>query len=228
MTDTVIDDLAAEMEMDPYDMFEKNLDLVGADSNEKDVYRRGIYAEEMQVAAKLMDWKGKWQPRGEWTEGTEKHGLGMALHTWGGRAGRAMCTVRVRPDGTIESMAGTQDLGTGTRTAIAITLAETFGIPISKVKVNIGTSKYPACGGSGGSTTIGGVTGPHRRAALNGLWKIFDKVAGQVQSGRPTHWRPSTVKWSAATRRSAPGKTRRGSLARWAWKSPAKALKTMV
>ena len=179
LTDTVIDDLAAEMEMDPYDMFEKNLDLVGSDSNEKDVYRRGIYADEMKVAAQLMDWKGKWKPRGEWTEGNEKHGLGMALHTWGGRAGRATCTVRVRPDGTIESMAGTQDLGTGTRTAIAITLAETFGVPLSKVKVNIGTSKYPVCGGSGGSTTIGGVTGPHRRAALAALWKIFDKVAAK-------------------------------------------------
>jgi xanthine dehydrogenase YagR molybdenum-binding subunit len=31
--------------------------------------------------------------------------------------------------------------------------------------------------GSGGSTTIGGVSGPNRRAALDALWKIFDLVA---------------------------------------------------
>src|SRR5262249_54381442 len=31
--------------------------------------------------------------------------------------------------------------------------------------------------GSGGSTTVGGVTGPNRRAALQALWTIFDKVA---------------------------------------------------
>lgn len=179
LTDTAIDDLAAEMEMDPYDFFLNNLDLVGSDSNEKDVYRRGLYAAELEIAAKLMDWKGKWQGRGKWSEGTEKHGLGLALHTWGGRAGGGKCTVRIRPDGTVESMSGTQDLGTGTRTAIGITLAETFGIPLSKVKVNIGTSKYPACGGSGGSTTIGGVTGPHRRAGLEALWKIFDLVANK-------------------------------------------------
>src|SRR3954471_20727725 len=78
-------------------------------------------------------------------------------------------------------MAGTQDLGTGTRTAIAVVLAETFGIPLSKVKVNIGTSKYPACGGSGGSTTIGGISGPHRRAALEALWKIFDLAAAKYK-----------------------------------------------
>lgn len=181
LTDTVIDDLAAEMEMDPYDMFEKNLDLVGSDANAKDVYRRGVYAEEMKIAAKLMDWKAKWKGRGKWTEGNEQHGIGMALHTWGGRAGGGKCTVRVRPDGSVEAMSGTQDLGTGTRTAIAIVLAETFGIPLSKVKVNIGTSKYPACGGSGGSTTIGGVSGPHRRAALEALWKIFDLVAAKYK-----------------------------------------------
>lgn len=213
LTDTAIDDLAAEMEMDPYDLFLKNLDLVGSDANPKDVYRRSVYADEMAIAARLMDWKGLWKPRGLWTEGHEKHGLGMGLHTWGGRAGGGKCTVRIRPDGTVETMAGTQDLGTGTRTVIAITLAETFGIPLSKVKVNIGSSKYPACGGSGGSTTVGGVSGPHRRAGLQALWKIFDLVAakhkvdaaslsavdGQIKSGDKT-----VCSWEEAARLTAP------------------------
>ena len=168
LTDTAIDDLAAELEMDPLDVFKANLDLT---------WNPEIYAGEIDVGAELMDWKNLWQPRGEWEEGGELHGLGMAIHTWGGRAGPGNCTVRVNRDGTVETFAGTQDLGTGTKTVIAMTLAETFGVPLSKVKVNIGSSKYPACGGSGGSTTVGGVSGPHRRAALNALWQIFDLVA---------------------------------------------------
>lgn len=170
LTDTVFDDVAAELEMDPLDLFKANLDLT---------WDAKLYGDQIDVAAKLMDWKGLWKPRGEWTEGNEKHGLGMALHTWGGRAGGGNCIVRIKPDGTVEAMSGTQDLGTGTRTAIAIVLAETFGIPLEKVQVNIGSSKYPACGGSGGSTTIGGISGPYRRAGLAALWKIYDLVAAK-------------------------------------------------
>ncbi|QDU37829.1 Xanthine dehydrogenase molybdenum-binding subunit [Maioricimonas rarisocia] len=172
LTDTAIDDLAAELEMDPYDLFMKNLDLT---------WNPDLYRDEMEVAAKLMDWSGKWTPRGEGGDGPVKRGLGMALHTWGGRAGRGTCTVKVHPDGAVETFAGTQDLGTGTRTVIGITVAETFGIPLSSVNVNIGKSSYPVSGPSGGSTTVGGVSGPHRRAALEALWKIFDLVAAKYE-----------------------------------------------
>lgn len=178
LTDTAIDDLAHEMEMDSYEMFLKNLDLT---------WKPELYAAEMEIAAKLMDWKGKWHPRGKGdAQGSVKHGVGMALHTWGGRAGNGNCTVVVHPDGMVESFAGTQDLGTGTRTCIAQILAETFGLPMSGVRVNIGSSKYPSSGPSGGSTTIGGVSGPHRRAALEALWKIFDLVAAKHKTDDAT------------------------------------------
>lgn len=168
LTDTAIDDLAAELEMDPYDVFMQNLDLS---------WNPELYAGEMEVAARIMDWKNLWQPRGEWGDGPVKHGLGMAMHTWTGRAGQGNCNLRVNQDGTVEISAGTQDLGTGTRTILAIVIAEAFGIPLERVTVNIGTSRFPACGGSGGSTTVGGMSGPTQRAALAALWQIYDKVA---------------------------------------------------
>ncbi len=171
MTCTVIDDLASKLGMDSYDVFMKNLDQTG---------KPDVYKAEMEIAAKLIDWKKNWHPHGKDAgKGGMKRGLGMALHTWGGRAHAATCTVKVNPDGTVESTAGTQDIGTGTRTVIAIVLAETFGIPVEMVKVNIGSSQYPRSGPSGGSTTVGGVSGPNRRAALEALWKIFDLVAAK-------------------------------------------------
>ncbi len=169
MTCTVIDDLAAKLEMDSYDVFMKNLDQTP---------KADVYKAEMEIAAKLIDWKKNWHPHGKGeSKGGMKRGLGMALHTWGGRAHAGSCTVKVNPDGTVESTSGSQDIGTGTRTVIAIVLAETFGIPVEMVKVNIGSSKYPRSGPSGGSTTVGGVSGPNRRAGLEALWKIFDLVA---------------------------------------------------
>jgi len=173
LTDTAIDDLAAKLEMDSLDVFMKNLDKTN---------RPDVYAEELKIGAELIDWKAKWHLHGKGpSEGGWKRGLGLAMHTWGGRAHGASTTVKVHPDGTVESFGGSQDLGTGTRTVIAITLAETFGIPMSMVKVNIGTNKYPRSGPSGGSTTVGGVSGPNRRAALNALWQIYDLVAARYE-----------------------------------------------
>jgi xanthine dehydrogenase YagR molybdenum-binding subunit len=168
-TQTALDDLAAKMNMDSLAFFQKNLALTNLPH---------IYGPELELAAKLMDWKAKWHPRGE-GKGPKKRGIGLALHTWGGGAHASLCQMKVHPDGTVETFAGSQDIGTGTRTAIAIVAAETFGIPLSSVKVNIGTNKYPKSGPSGGSTTIGGVSGPTRRAAQTALWKIFDLVAAK-------------------------------------------------
>ncbi len=173
LTDTAIDDLAAKLGMDSLDVFMKNLDLTG---------RPEVYAEELKIGAELIDWKAKWHPHGKGAaDGGWKSGLGLAMHTWGGRAHSATTTVKVHADGTVESFGGSQDLGTGTRTVIAVTLAETFGIPLSMVKVNMGSNKYPRSGPSGGSTTVGGVSGPNRRAGLEALWQILDLVAKKYE-----------------------------------------------
>jgi len=173
LTDTAIDDVAAKLGKDSYDVFMTNL---------KYTPRPDVYAGEMKAGAKLIDWKAKWHAHGKGAaKNGVKSGLGMALHQWGGRAHAANCLLKVHPDGTVESNAGSQDLGTGTRTVIAITLAETFGLPVTAIKVNIGSNKYPRSGPSGGSTTVGGVSGPNRRAGLEALWKIFDLVAARYK-----------------------------------------------
>jgi xanthine dehydrogenase YagR molybdenum-binding subunit len=185
LTQTALDDLAAELKLDPLELFRKNLDLTwqATTNNAAD---KGVYAAELEIAARLMDWGAKWHPRGQAGDGPVKTGLGLALHTWGGAAGRGTCTVAVHPDGAVETFSGTQDLGTGNRTAIAIVVAESFGLPLSRVKVHIASSRYPVSGGSGGSTTIGGVSGPHRRACLKALGKLFDLVAAKHQVAAET------------------------------------------
>jgi xanthine dehydrogenase YagR molybdenum-binding subunit len=88
--------------------------------------------------------------------------------------------VTVHPDGIAEAKIATQDLGTGTRTVIAIVLADSLGLPLDSVKVSLGDSRYPASGGSGGSTTVGGVSSATRRAAQNLLVTLFEKAAPEL------------------------------------------------
>lgn len=178
MTHCAIDDLAWKMGKDSYDVFLANLEQAAGTGP----LLPETYKAEMEIAAKLIDWKKLWHPHGKDAgQGAVKRGLGMALHTWGGGAGGCACNVKIHADGSVESFVGSQDIGTGTRTVIAITLAETFGIPLAAVKVNLGSNKYPASAGSGGSITVGGVSGAHRRAAQDALWKILDLVADKYK-----------------------------------------------
>ena len=179
ITQTALDDLAATMGRDSYDVFEANLKAGNLDSQQQ----AEVYLAEMKRGAELMDWKAKWHPHGKGAaDGSVVDGLGMALHTWGGVANTSTCQLKIHPDGGVESFCGTQDLGTGTRTVCAMVLAETLGLKLEQVNVNIGSSKYPFSGASGGSTTVGAVSESHRRAGQDALAKIFDLAAKELET----------------------------------------------
>ena len=174
ITMSALEDLCARLGMDPVDFFLKNIELTAP--------RSKIYAEEIQKAAELMDWKKKWHPRGEPSPGPVKRGLGMSIHTWGGRGHASECDFTIYPDGSVVVKLCSQDLGTGTRTCIQIVAAETLGLPFDAVKVEIGDTRYPVSGGSGGSTTIGGVSSSTRRGAIDALNQLFAKVAPSLKA----------------------------------------------
>jgi xanthine dehydrogenase YagR molybdenum-binding subunit len=174
ITQTAYDDIAAKLGLDSYDVFLRNLPSVT--NNKAEVYR-----QEMEVAAKLMDWKAKWHPHGKGrATGSVVEGLGMAMHTWGGGAAACTCTIKIHPDGGVEAFLGSQDLGTGTRTVINMVVAETLGLPMNGVKVNIGSSQYPQANPSGGSITVGAVSEANRRGATAALNQLLDKVAPKL------------------------------------------------
>jgi xanthine dehydrogenase YagR molybdenum-binding subunit len=142
--------------------------------------REKVYAEELKIAADLIGYKSKAHPRGDKTPGPIKRGLGVSIHTWGGRGHPSECEVTINPDGSVEARIGTQDLGVGTRTAIDIVVAETLGLPLDAVKVFIGKNEYPQSGASGGSTTIGGISTSSRKAATNALNALIEAVAPKL------------------------------------------------
>ncbi len=168
LTMCAIEDLAAKLNMDPYDVFMKNLAYTP---------RENVYRAELEKANELMGWKQRWHPRGDKAEGVIKRGLGLSIHTWGGRGHQGSCDLTIHPDGSVEYKSGTQDLGTGTRTAIIMVVGDTLGLPMTAVNLKIGDTNYPPDGGSGGSTTIGAVSSEARRASVDALNELFAKVA---------------------------------------------------
>jgi len=173
ITMSAMEDMAAKLGIDALEFFLKNLHL--ADEDLRDIYR-----EELLIASDLIGYRQKSHPRGDKTPGPIKRGLGLSIHTWGGAGHASACDVTINPDGSVIVNISSQDLGTGTRTAIGIVVAETLGLSPDGVQVNIGRNAYPPSGASGGSTTIGGVSSSSRRASTAALNELLGKVAGQL------------------------------------------------
>ncbi len=162
LTEFAVDDLAAKLGLDPMRFRMENLpenDLAIALKNPLawNGIRRTIYIEEMRIAAEKSGWSKKWHPPGVGGEGPVKHGIGMAIHTWGGFAAGGNpgndCTITISRDGSVTVESSTQDLGTGMRTVAAIVAAEILGLGVADMTVKIGESSLGASTGSGGSTT---------------------------------------------------------------------------
>src|SRR5438270_2053106 len=180
ITMSAIEDCAAKIGMDPLQLMLKNIALT-APPSEDTYHRADTYRDELMIAADLIDWKKKWHPRGQ-DSGVTKSGLGLAIHTWGGRGHESNCALTIYPTGSVELQMGTQDLGVGTRTAILIVAGDTLGLQLNQMELKIGDNQYPKSGGSGGSTTIGGVSSSTRRAAIDARDQLFAKIASALNA----------------------------------------------
>jgi xanthine dehydrogenase YagR molybdenum-binding subunit len=173
LTMAAFEDLAAKLRIDPSELLIKNMDYVAA-------ARQATYKNQIAKAAEMIDWKKNWHQRGESGKGPVKRGLGLGVATWGGAGHASDCRVNIHPDGGVDIELGSQDIGTGTRTAIAMVVAEVLGLDYRQVNVKIGENAYPPSGASGGSTTIGGVSSSSLKAATNALEKLLEVASATL------------------------------------------------
>lgn len=153
-TDSALDDFAAAIGMDPLEVRLKNLPPRLPQASPADPDAAGVYQKQLALIAKLSGWKDKWHAPGKGKGGTVKHGIGMALQSWGGSAaGPNDVTITIASDGSVLAQTSTQDLGTAQRTVTAIVVSEILGLGPKDVTVQLGENQFGRSGGSGGSTT---------------------------------------------------------------------------
>jgi xanthine dehydrogenase YagR molybdenum-binding subunit len=158
-----IDDLAVKLNMDPLALREK-------------IDESPARKAERQVILERTNWRNR-RPAGSDT-GPIKRGMGIAQSVWYRFVSmNSSCEVRVSRDGSVELMSAVQDLGTGTKTLLAIIVAEEFGIPPADVVIRIGDTRFPIGPDSGGSVTAGSITPAVRNAAYQAKQKLFASVA---------------------------------------------------
>jgi xanthine dehydrogenase YagR molybdenum-binding subunit len=170
LTEILMDELADRVKIDPVAFRIKNVPADAPNARWK------AYLPE---AARLFGWD-KRHPTVDPTPGPIKTGMGCSVHQWGGGGRGSQARCEINPDGSVVMKCGTQDIGTGTRTIVALVTAETLGLPIADVTPLIGDTNYPFSGGSGGSTTAASVTPAIRLAAGQALESLFAKVAANL------------------------------------------------
>ena len=173
--EALLDVLAAKLGLDPLELRRKNYaahdpgdDRPYSGKNLMECYRR---AEP--------HWERRHDVRARSTD-TVKRGVGMASQVWyGGGGPPSYAWIRVGSDGRATVVTAMQDIGTGTRTAMAQIAAEELGIPLEHVTVALGDSaRGPFASISAGSSTTPSM-GPAVRAAAADAKRQILEIAAQ-------------------------------------------------
>jgi xanthine dehydrogenase YagR molybdenum-binding subunit len=90
-------------------------------------------------------------------QGNKLVGWGMATASYPTNRMPAACSATLMPDGTALFRSGTQDLGTGTYTVMSQVAADALGVPVDRVRFELGNSQMPEAPVSGGSMTVASV-----------------------------------------------------------------------
>jgi len=167
ITEVLMDELADRVRMDPVAFRLKNLPPLAPNAQWRRYFPMG---------AERIGWSRR-HVTGDPTPGPIKRGLGCSANRWGGAGTGARAHCEINPDGSVVMRCGTQDIGTATRTIMAIVVAETLGLEVSQVRIELGDSNYPFAPGSGGSTTAAAVSPAMRVTAGKARDALFERIA---------------------------------------------------
>ncbi len=144
-TETVVDELAEKLNIDPLEIRLMNGAKEGDRRADGPVYPRIGFIETLEAA--------KEHPHYASPNGKKYHGRGIASGFWFNIGLESSVTINVNPDGTVNLVEGSTDIG-GTRASIAMQAAEVLGIPAESVNptvVDTNSIGYTAV--TGGSRT---------------------------------------------------------------------------
>jgi len=143
--EAVIDELCEKLGMDPLDFRALNGAKEGDRRPDGPIHPRIGYLETVEAAKNHPHYTAP-------IEGAHQ-GRGVASGFWFNWGGRSSASASVNPDGTVSLVTGSVDLS-GTRTTVAMQLAETMGISVKDVKPQVAdTDSVGYSDVSGGSRT---------------------------------------------------------------------------
>ncbi|MCY4464912.1 MAG: xanthine dehydrogenase family protein molybdopterin-binding subunit [Chloroflexi bacterium] len=173
--ETLFDEAAAELGMDPVELRLKNAARTGDPAPDGSEFAPIGMVETLEAAKQHPLWQNRESAR------KQGRGVGVAIGGWMGglEPGAAVC--KLNRDGVLQVQIGTADLS-GTPTTFAMLAAEAYGVAPDKVRfVYSDTDSAPYGGGVGGSKTTYTLGNAVIRAAEDARRQTFAIAAEEFE-----------------------------------------------
>ncbi|MBC6989071.1 xanthine dehydrogenase family protein molybdopterin-binding subunit [Hymenobacter sp. BT491] len=175
-----MDDLAYQLGIDPLEIRLRNYAERDPSNGQpwsskslKQCYARG---------AELFGWSKRNPKAGATRDGRYLVGMGMASATYPVHNSQGMARVRIFSDGHAVVQSGATDMGVGTYTVMTQVAADALGLPVERVRFELGDTTLPTAPLSGGSVTAGTVSSAIFMAAQDAKRKVLELASGNKTS----------------------------------------------
>jgi len=180
----MLDEIAEEIGMDPVDFRLKNIPRHSQARSGTPKYSSTGLEECIRRGAEAFEWKKTRKRAEEASKGSSiKRGAGMAACLWFAGDGGPPATVilRLYSDGSVNLNMGASDIGTGTKTVMALVVSEELGIRPEYIQIehaDTATTQYATP--SGGSKTVPTEAPAVRAAAIKIKRQLLDMAADDL------------------------------------------------
>jgi xanthine dehydrogenase YagR molybdenum-binding subunit len=178
--ESAMDELAFALKIDPLELRLRN--YAEQDPSKSRPYSSKSLRECYRLGAERFGWQRRAPVPGAVRDGRWRVGLGMATATYPANRSAAEALVRLLPDGSVVVRSATHDLGTGTYTVMSQVAADAVGVPVAKVRFELGDSRLPKAPGAGGSQSAASVAPAVHSAGLAMRAKLIELAIADPRS----------------------------------------------
>ena len=178
--ESALDELSYTLGIDPIELRLRNYAEVHPDSGLP--WSSKALRECYAVGAERFGWARRTPEIGSMRDGNRLVGYGMAGVTFASGQARCEATVSIRRDGSAHVRSAATDIGTGTYTIATQVAAESLGLDVDQVQVEIGDSDLPYAPYSGGSGMATSLSAAIQDAVGKLLRAFLDLVAHDESS----------------------------------------------
>jgi xanthine dehydrogenase YagR molybdenum-binding subunit len=147
--EVAMDEMAEKLELDPIEFRIINDTQVDPENPERPFSQRRLI-ECLRIGAEHFGWSKRNPSPGQSREGRWLVGTGVAAAFRNNLLVKSAARVSLDVGGIVTVETDMTDIGTGSYTIIAQTAAEMMGVPLDRVVVRLGDSRFPISCGSGG------------------------------------------------------------------------------
>ncbi|HEX3464030.1 MAG TPA: xanthine dehydrogenase family protein molybdopterin-binding subunit [Candidatus Elarobacter sp.] len=146
--ESAIDELAYALNLDPVELRVRN--DTGRDAEGLPFSSRSL-VQSLRAGAERIGWSRRDPRARSMRDGNLLVGFGVAAATYPMNRSAASAIVQLNADGSVLARSAGVDIGTGAYTVFSQVVADVLGVPVQRVRMELGDSAFPTAPNAGGS-----------------------------------------------------------------------------